>query len=62
MYVCFVFLVFFFFFFLNFNFVFLNVFSIMFREFFRIHRIGFMIFDVLDQTSVVHHQESVCEK
>jgi hypothetical protein len=27
--------------------------SRMFREFFRIHRIGFMFFDVSDQTSVV---------
>jgi hypothetical protein len=35
---------------------------VLIREFFRIHRIGFFIFDVSDQTSVVHHQESVCEK
>jgi hypothetical protein len=29
------------------------------RKFFRIYRIGFLIFDVSDQTSVVHHQENV---
>jgi hypothetical protein len=32
---------------------------VLFRECFWIHRIGFMFFDVSDQTSVVHHQESV---
>ena len=31
----------------------------MIREFFRINRIGVLIFDVSDQTSVVHHQESI---
>jgi hypothetical protein len=34
---------------------------VLIREFFRINRIGFFIFDVSDQASVVHHQENVCE-